>query len=68
MSNDNGKIFHGYAQDGIEVLTSMLPQSGTRGTPPLASTIPAVPVAAAPAVPVAPASSTTSGGTSGSNS
>jgi len=66
MSKDNGKIFHGYAQDGIEVLTSMLPQSGTRGTPPLASTIPAVPVVAAPAAPTAPASSTTSGGASGS--
>lgn len=45
MSDERKKIFHGYAQDGIEPLKSMMPQLGSRGTPPLSSAMPKAPAA-----------------------
>lgn len=45
MSDERKKIFQGYAQDGIEPLKSMMPQLGSRGTPPLSSAMPKVPAA-----------------------
>jgi hypothetical protein len=56
MSGDRGKLYHGYAQDGIEPLKSMMPQIGSRGTPPLSSAMPkAAPEAPATSAPTVPA-------------
>lgn len=65
MSGDNPKIFHGYAQDGIEPLKSMMPQLGSRGTPPLSSAMPKASAAPATTAPAAPAAQ--SGSNSGSS-